>query len=88
MSRAAYDFQVCATVHSASCGHPGYVPDDYLEHLDGLGIETTITAAELCAIGTLAVGERWGQLGLTQPTGRSAQASKSGCRPGVVSGRC
>ena len=52
MSRAAYDLQVCATVHSASCGHPGYVPDDYLEHLDGLGIETTITAAELCAIGT------------------------------------
>ena len=28
------------------------MPDDYLEHLDGLGIETTITAAELCAIGT------------------------------------
>jgi hypothetical protein len=28
------------------------VPDDYLEHLDGLHIETTITAAELCAIGT------------------------------------
>ena len=52
MSRAAYDLQVRATVHSASCGHPGYVPDDYLEHLDGLGIETTITAAELCAIGT------------------------------------
>jgi hypothetical protein len=52
MSRAAYDLLVRATVHSASCGHPGYVPDDYLEHLDGLGIETTITAAELCAIGT------------------------------------
>ena len=52
MSRAAYDLQVRATVHSASCGHPGYVPDDYLEHLDGLGIETTITAAELCTIGT------------------------------------
>jgi hypothetical protein len=52
MSRAAYDLQVRATVHSASCGHPGYVPDDYLEHLDGLGIETTITAAELCAVGT------------------------------------
>src|SRR5271166_723809 len=51
-SRAAYDLQVLATAHSASCGHPGYVPDDYLEHLDGLGIETTITAAELCAIGT------------------------------------
>ena len=52
MSRAAYDLQVLATAHSASCGHPGYVPDDYLEHLDGLGVETTITAAELCAIGT------------------------------------
>jgi hypothetical protein len=52
MSKAAYDLQCRATSHSASCGHPGYVPDDYLEHLDGLGIETTITAAELCAIGT------------------------------------
>ena len=51
-SRAAYDLQVLATAHSASCGHPGFVPDDYLEHLDGLAIETTITAAELCAIGT------------------------------------
>ena len=52
LSRAAYVLQVRATVHSASCGHPGYVPDDYLEHLDGLGIETTIAAAELCTIGT------------------------------------
>lgn len=52
MTKAAYDLQVLATRHSASCGHPGYVPDDYLEHLDALGIETTITAAELCAIGT------------------------------------
>jgi hypothetical protein len=51
-TRAAYDLQVHATAHSPRCGHPGYVPDDYLEHLDGLGIETTITAAELCAIGT------------------------------------
>ena len=51
-TRAAYDLQVQATAHSARCGHPGYVPDDYLEHLDGLGIETTISAAELCAIGT------------------------------------
>jgi hypothetical protein len=51
MSRAAYDLQVLATSHSASCGHPGFVPDDYLEHLDGLAIETTITAAELCTIG-------------------------------------
>ena len=52
MTKAAYDLQCRATSHSASCGYPGYVPDDYLEHLDGLGIETTITAAELCAIGT------------------------------------
>ena len=51
MSRAAYDLQVLATAHSASCGHPGFVPDDYLEHLDGLAIETTITAAELCTFG-------------------------------------
>ncbi len=51
MSRAAYDLQVLATAHSASCGHPGFVPDDYLEHLDGLAIEITITAAELCTVG-------------------------------------
>ncbi len=51
MSRAAYDLQVLATSHSASCGHPGFIPDDYLEHLDGLAIETTITAAELCTAG-------------------------------------
>jgi len=51
LSRAAYDLQVQATAHSASCGHPGFVPDDYLEHLDGLSIETTITAAELCTCG-------------------------------------
>jgi hypothetical protein len=31
MSRAAYDLQVLATAHSASCGHPGFVPDEYLE---------------------------------------------------------
>ena len=51
MSRAAYDLQVLATSHSAFCGHPGFVPDDYLEHLDGLGVETTTTAAELCTCG-------------------------------------
>ena len=52
MSRAAYDLQVLATAHSASSGHPGFVPDDYLEYLDGLATETTITAAELCTVGT------------------------------------
>src|ERR1017187_6843516 len=51
MSREAYDLHILATSHSTSCGHPGFVPDDYLEHLDGLAIETTITAAELCAVG-------------------------------------
>jgi hypothetical protein len=48
MSRAAYDLQVRATAHSASCGHPGFVPDGYLS---SLRIETTITAAELCTCG-------------------------------------
>ena len=52
MSQAAWDLQCLATAHSARCGHPGFVPDDYLEHLDGLSVETTITAAELCTIGT------------------------------------
>jgi hypothetical protein len=56
MSRAAYDLQVLATAHSASCGHPGFVPDDYLEHLDGLSIETTITTAELCTAGMVVDG--------------------------------
>ena len=40
MSRAAYDLQVLATAHSASCGHPGFVPDEYLA---GLSMESTIT---------------------------------------------
>ncbi len=51
MSRAAWDLQCRATAHSALCGHPGFVPDDDLEHLDGLSIETPITAAELCTTG-------------------------------------
>jgi len=54
MSRAAWDLQCRATAHSARCSHPGFVPDDYLEHLDGLSIETTITAAELCTSGIWA----------------------------------
>jgi hypothetical protein len=51
MTGAAYNLQILATAHSASSGHPGFVPDDHLEHLDGLAIETTITAAELCTTG-------------------------------------
>ena len=48
MSRAAWDLQCRATAHSARCGHPGFVPDEYL---DVLRTETTITAAELCTSG-------------------------------------
>ena len=48
MSRAAYELQVHATGRSVSCGHPGFVPDEYLS---GLDTETTITAAELCTAG-------------------------------------
>lgn len=51
MSREAYDLHILAISHSTSCDHPGFVPDDYLEHLDGLAIETTSTAAELCTAG-------------------------------------
>jgi len=51
-TRAAYHLQVNATRHSAACGHPGFVPDDYLEQLESLGTETTTTAAELCTLGT------------------------------------
>ncbi len=48
MSPAAYDLQCRATSHSAFCGHPGFVPDEYL---DGLSTDTTITAAELRLVG-------------------------------------
>jgi hypothetical protein len=51
MSWSAYDLQVRATARSASGRHPGLVPDDYLEHLDDLGLQATITAAELCSAG-------------------------------------
>ena len=43
MSKAAWDLQCRATAHSARCGHPGFVPEQYL---NGLSIETKITAAE------------------------------------------
>ena len=51
MTRASYNLQIMATAHSATCGHPGFVPDDYLEYVDGLSIETTLAAAELCTVG-------------------------------------
>jgi hypothetical protein len=51
-SRAAFNLHTSATGHSASCGHPGFVPNDYLEQLESPGTETTATAAELCTLGT------------------------------------
>ena len=51
MSWSAYDLQVRATVHSASSGQSGFVPDDYLENLNDLGLQPTITADELCTVG-------------------------------------
>jgi hypothetical protein len=48
-TREAYELQVNATSHSARCGHPGFVPDEYL---NSLATETTVPAAELCALGT------------------------------------
>ena len=51
MSWSAYDLQVRATARSVASGQPGFVPHDYLEHLDGLGLQATITAGELCAVG-------------------------------------
>jgi hypothetical protein len=51
MSWSAYDLQLRATAHSASSGQPGFVPDDYLEHLNDLGLQPTITADELCSVG-------------------------------------
>jgi hypothetical protein len=51
MSWSAHDLRVRATAHAATSGQPGFVPHDYLKHLDGLGIQATITAGELCTVG-------------------------------------
>jgi hypothetical protein len=50
-TRAAHGLHMRATGHSAACGHPGFVPDDYLEQQESLGADTTDTAIELCANG-------------------------------------
>jgi hypothetical protein len=39
-----------SSLPSAS-GQPGFVPDDYLETLNDLGLQPTITADELCTVG-------------------------------------
>lgn len=51
MSWSAYDLKVRATAHSATNGPPRFVPDDYLENLNDLGLQATITADELCTVG-------------------------------------
>src|ERR1043165_7738631 len=51
MSWSAYDLQLGATADSAISSQPGFVPDDYLEHLNDLGLQPTITADELCTTG-------------------------------------
>jgi len=33
-SQAAYGLQISAACHSASCGRPGFIPDDYLRQLE------------------------------------------------------
>jgi hypothetical protein len=51
MSWSAYDLKVRAAAHGAAGGQPGFVPDGYLEDLDDLGLQATITADELRAAG-------------------------------------
>lgn len=51
MSWSAYDLQARAAARAATSGQPGFVPDGYLENLNDLGLQATITADELCAVG-------------------------------------
>jgi hypothetical protein len=48
VSRAAFWLHAAAIVDSTVNGHPGFAADEYLNAID---VETTITAAELCAAG-------------------------------------
>ena len=48
VSRAAFRLHSFGTVSSVRSGHPGFVPDDYL---NAIGTETTVTVAELCTAG-------------------------------------
>jgi hypothetical protein len=48
LSRAAFQLHSFGIVNSVEDGHPGFVSDEYL---NAISAETTITAAELCAIG-------------------------------------
>jgi hypothetical protein len=48
VSVAAFQLHGFGIVNSVQDGHPGFVPDEYL---NAISAETTITAAELCAAG-------------------------------------
>jgi hypothetical protein len=48
LSRAAFQLHSFAIMTSVQEGHPGFVPDDYL---NSIAAETTVTAAELCMAG-------------------------------------
>jgi len=56
MSPAAEQLRVLATMVSAVCGRPGFVPDAYLDELVGdelghPGADPAVLAAELCRAG-------------------------------------
>ena len=56
MSPAAEQLRILATAVSAVCGRPGFVPDVYLDELDGdelghAGADPRVLAAELCRAG-------------------------------------
>ncbi|HEY1702269.1 MAG TPA: hypothetical protein VGG75_21395 [Trebonia sp.] len=56
MSPAAEQLRILATAVSAVCGRPGFVPDVYLDELDGdelghAGADPWVLAAELCGAG-------------------------------------
>lgn len=48
LSRAAFQLHGAAMVNGVRDGTPGFISDDYL---NAITAETTITAAELCALG-------------------------------------
>lgn len=48
LSRAAFQLHGFGIINSVRDGHPGFVPDDYL---NAISAETSVTATELCMAG-------------------------------------